>query len=194
MDELGPDHENEAPKHYHVAGINSIRFELDRLRHNLSTMLTYIIYTVVTYLRILYLCITMYSFSIVFQRIVKKSSCALNIRRFDYDDRTRRTLARFLPFLPFLQWNRFPPFPQEIVKALHSSSGFFFSISSALEADAFSSVATVWMLLPRRASLFLSSFLPFPLSLCSSLFEARQLCNAFYLFTKANTHLPWRHG
>lgn len=22
----------------------------------------------------------------------------------------------------------------------------------------------------------------------------RQLCNAFYLFTKANTHLPWRHG
>lgn len=34
-------------------------------------------------------------------------------------------------------------------------------------------------ILDARLSLFLSS---------------RQLCNAFYLFTKANTHLPWRHG
>lgn len=33
----------------------------------------------------------------------------------------------------------------------------------------------------------LSLSLPLPLS-------SRQLCNAFYLFTKANTHLPWRHG
>lgn len=34
-------------------------------------------------------------------------------------------------------------------------------------------------------------------SRCSSLslsLSSRQLCNAFYLFTKANTHLPWRHG
>lgn len=34
-------------------------------------------------------------------------------------------------------------------------------------------------------------------SRCSSLslpLSSRQLCNAFYLFTKANTHLLWRHG
>lgn len=89
-----------------------------------------------------------------------------------YPTRRETTRIEEIAFPP--SWDGIPPFREKFSR--RKSPFFLSSVSSALhEADAFPSVF----------SMLVSLSLPL---------SSRQLCNAFYLFTKANTHLPWRHG
>ena len=93
-----------------------------------------------------------------------------------YPTRRETTRIEEIAFPP--SWDGIPPFREKFSR--RKSPFFLSSVSSALhEADAFPSVFSMLVSLSLSLSLPLSS---------------RQLCNAFYLFTKANTHLPWRHG